>query len=118
MKWWAEVTEWPDGTRNGIYLLNDSRSKMFAFRAAGDTKIKVFKNAISIDTRGRKFQLNATQFQVNIEPETQPGRSWQVRGSRGDQYTVNEHQGQWQCSCSGFKFRGQCRHISDLRAKI
>ena len=115
MKWWAEVTEWPDATRNGIYLLNDSKSKMYAFRSAVSKQITVFRKPITIDTRGRRFQLNATQFRVSVEAEPQAGRTWQVQGSRGDEYTVTEHLGQWQCSCSGFKFRGQCRHITQLR---
>jgi hypothetical protein len=118
MKWWLEVTEWSDGTRNGIYLLDDSKSKMFAFRSAGQTKIKIFRNPIRIDTRGRKFNLNPTQYKVDVEPEIKTGRSWTVKGSRGDEYTINEHNGQWQCSCSGFKFRGQCKHIKTLRDTV
>jgi hypothetical protein len=32
MKWFAETTEWPDAkSDNHIYLLDDSKSKMFAY---------------------------------------------------------------------------------------
>jgi len=47
------------------------------------------------------------------EPEPQ-GRTWSVTGSRGDTYTVTELNGHVTCSCSGFKFRGQCRHVKEL----
>lgn len=113
MKWWVETTEWRDGTVNGVYLLNDSRSKMFAFRPAGGT-IKVFRNPITIDTRGRKFQINAKQWKTGVAAEVPEGRTWTVTGSRGDEYKVSEHHGRWACTCSGFKFRGDCKHIKTL----
>jgi len=115
MKWFAETTQWSDRTPNGVYLLDDSKSKAFAFRPfGGKGSITVFKNPLRIDTRGRKFALNAEQYAVALsEPEPQ-GRTWSVTGSRGDTYTVTELNGHVTCSCSGFKFRGQCRHVKEL----
>ena len=55
MKWFAETTDYRDSVPNGIYLLDDSKSKMYAFRARGTEAIKVFKNPIRMDMRGRKF---------------------------------------------------------------
>jgi hypothetical protein len=42
-------------------------------------------------------------------------QSWQVAGSRGATYTVNRTQTKWTCTCAGFQFRHNCRHISELR---
>jgi hypothetical protein len=43
------------------------------------------------------------------------GRRWTVTGSKGDNYIVSEQNGQWSCSCSGFTFRGRCRHVEDIK---
>ena len=114
MKWFAETTDYKDNTPNGVYLLDDGKSKMYAFRPFGTGTIKVFRNPIRIDMRGRKFVINSVQFKTELtEPEPE-GRVFVVTGSKGDQYTVNEVRGLWSCTCSGFRFRGECRHIREL----
>jgi hypothetical protein len=113
MKWFAETTQYNDSIANGVYLLDDAKSKMYAFRpASGD--IKTFRNPIRIDTRGRKFVINPIQFKTQLKEPEPEGRYWIVKGSRGDEYRVTENRGEWTCTCSGFKFRGQCRHITEL----
>jgi len=116
MKWFAETTEWKDSTPNGIYLLDDSKSKMYAYRSPRDAKIKVFKNPIRIDIRGRKFVVNSVQFKTKLREEEPEGRVIEVRGSRGDIYKVVELNGNYSCTCSGFKFRGSCRHVKEATA--
>lgn len=118
MKWFAETTNWKDATPNGVYLLNDSKSKMYAFQPFGTGEIKVFRNPIRIDTRGRKFQLNDVQYQTQVEEEQPEGRVWTVKGSRGDAYKVSESNGSYSCSCSGFKFRARCRHVDEICASV
>ena len=113
MKWFAETTDYRDRVANGIYLLNDSKSKMYAFRPATG-EIKVFKNPIRIDVRGRKFVLNSVQFKTNVREEEPEGRVIEVRGSKGDVYKVVELNGNYSCTCSGFKFRGDCRHVKSV----
>ena len=117
MKWIAETTVWSDTTiPNGVYLLDDGKSKMYAFRPQSTGAIKVFKNAIRIDTRGRKFVVNPVQFATGVkEPEPQ-GRAWTVKGSKGDEYTVTELNGNFSCTCSGFRFRGDCKHIKNIQS--
>jgi hypothetical protein len=114
MKWFAETTDWKDTVPNGIYLLNDSKSKMYAFRARGTEAIKVFKNPIRIDTRGRKFAINAVQFKTVVKEEEPEGKVYEVKGSKGDIYKVTDVNGNYSCTCSGFKFRGECKHIKEL----
>ena len=112
MKWFAETTDWKDDTPNGIYLLDDSKTKMYAFRPAGG-EIKTFKNPIRIDVRGRKFVVNPVQFKTNLKEEEPEGRYWIVKGSKGDEYRITEHSGNLSCTCSGFRFRGDCKHVKD-----
>ena len=115
MKWFAETTDYKDSVPNGIYLLDDSKSKMYAFRpAAGE--IKTFRNPIRIDVRGRKFVINPVQFKTKLKEEEPEGRVWTVKGSKGDEYKVSELNGNWSCTCSGFKFRGDCKHVKELRS--
>jgi hypothetical protein len=115
MKWFAETTEWTDNsTPNGVYLLDDGKSKMYAFKPFGHGQIKVFKNPIKIDIRGRKFKLNDAQYKTTIDPEMPEGRVWTVKGSKGDEYKVSELNGNLSCTCSGFRFRGDCRHIKQI----
>ena len=114
MKWFAETTDWKDTVPNGIYLLDDGKSKMYAFRPFGTGTIKVFKNPIRIDMRGRKFMVNPVQFKTKLKEDEPEGRVFTVTGSKGDKYIVNEVRGSWSCTCSGFKFRGECKHIKEL----
>lgn len=116
MKWFLETTQWNDNTPNGVYLLDDSKSKMYAYRSPGTKDIKVFKNPIRIDIRGRKFQLNDVQFKVKLKEEEPEGRVIEVRGSKGDVYKVVELNGNYTCTCSGFKFRGDCKHVKSVQS--
>ena len=115
MKWFAETTEWPGATApNHVYLLDDSKSKMFAYVKFGRGLPEKFSKPIRIDIRGRKFKVNSEQYQVDVEAEVPEGRVIEVVGSRGDVYRVTELRGEYSCTCSGFKFRGDCRHIKGV----
>jgi len=114
MKWFAETTDWKDSVPNGIYLLDDGKSKMYAFKPFGTGTIKVFKNPIRIDVRGRKFVINSVQFETKLKEPEPEGRVIEVRGSKGDIYKVTELNGNYSCTCSGFRFRGECKHIKEL----
>ena len=118
MKWFAETTDWKDTVANGIYLLDDGKTKMYAFRPKGTGEIKVFKNAIKIETRGRKFVVNPVQFETGLKEPEPLGRFWIVKGSKGDEYKVSELNGNLSCSCSGFRFRGKCKHSESISLAV
>jgi hypothetical protein len=117
MKWFAETTDYRDAVPNGIYLLDDARTRMYAFRPASG-EIKTFKRFIRIDTRGRKFVINPVQFETRLQEEEPEGRFWIVKGSKGDEYKITELNGNLACTCSGFRFRGQCRHVENIRSTV
>lgn len=119
MKWFAETTKWNDATTpNGIYLLDDTKTKMYAFKPFGTGDIRTFKNFIRIDTRGRKFVVNPVQFKTALKEPEPLGRFWIVKGSKGDEYKVTELNGNLSCTCSGFKFRGKCKHSESVSVAV
>ena len=118
MKWFAETTDYKDKVPNGIYLLDDAKTKMYAFRPRGTDEIKTFKNFIRIDTRGRKFVVNPVQFKTALKEPEPEGRYWIVKGSKGDEYKVSELNGNLSCTCSGFKFRGKCKHAESVSVAV
>jgi len=113
MKFYQETTVWPDSMPNGVYLLDDTKTKMYAYIKPGDKAVFKFKNPIRIDTRGRKFAVLAQQPKFEIEETTNPNR-WEVTGSKGDIYIVTLEENVYNCTCSGFTFRGACKHVKEF----
>ena len=114
MKWYSETTTYTDSMPNGTYLLNDSKTKLYAYVRPGSGTPKQFKNPIKIDTRGRKFVESSTQYKI-VTKEEPEGRVWEVAGSKGDVYKVTEANGYLSCTCSGFRFRGDCKHVKSIQ---
>ena len=116
MQFFQETTKYKDEIPGGIYLLDDSKSRMYAFISAGSATVKTFKSPITISTRGRTFRAVPNTFNYVIpEKQSTKNPTWQVRGSKGDTYIVEKTENGMVCTCSGFKFRGRCKHISELK---
>ena len=100
MKIIEEITEWDTeyAVPNHVYFVNDSKDKMFAYVAVGSVKVQEFAKPIKFSVSRRKFQEVAN--------------TWGYTGSKGAEYVVTELDGVRSCTCSGFKFRGNCRHIT------
>jgi hypothetical protein len=95
----AETTQWAGDFPNHVYLLSNDKSKMHGYAKHGESNIHMMKKPIGFDARGRKF---ITLHTIEDEPEGK-----KVIGSKGDVYYVNDGQ----CTCPGFKFRGECKHV-------
>ena len=39
---------------------------------------------------------------------------WTVKGSKGNEYLVIRQKGSYTCSCPGYTFRKNCRHIQEV----
>ena len=111
MKAFLEITKWDCPAVNHVYFMDDAKSKAYAYAKFAQTELFEFKSPLKIDTRGRKFQEVADTWGFAPRGES-PSKSRIVTGSRGNQYTVTEVDGLHTCTCSGFHFRGQCRHIT------
>lgn len=118
MKFYEETTKWETRTPNHTYLLSDDKSKAFAYVRAGTESVFKFKRPIKLDLRGRTFKAVPNTFGYKIEAEKVEGRVWTVKGSKGDEYKITELNGNYSCSCSGFRFRQSCRHVESIRQKV
>lgn len=116
MKWFAETTEWSSAVApNHVYLMDDAKSKMYAYVKFGAGAAHKFRTPVRIDIRGRKFKIVADQWHVTVDSAPPTGKSWTVPGSQGNVYTVTLLDGNYSCTCSGFKFRSQCKHTKQLQ---
>ena len=118
-----EVTEWAVDYRqpNHVYLM--SGDKALAYVPWGKGKPFYFRTFQRLDRRGRKFveeKKNVWRFDLSIRLESEEakptGQTWQISGSKGNEYVVSLDSGRWSCSCPGHSFRGRCRHVDELRA--
>jgi len=49
-----------------------------------------------------------------IEKQDTVVKTFTVKGSKGDTYTVTVNSGKSHCTCSGFQFRKSCKHVKDV----
>lgn len=117
MKFFEETTRWESPVLNHVYLLDDSKSKMFAYVRSGTEQVFQFSKPLPFDARRRSFReiKNRWNFRIN-EPKTS-NPQWTVIGSKGDRYIVEKTDSGLTCTCSGFKFRGSCKHVKEIEAK-
>lgn len=113
MKILQETTVWSDGgAANHIYVFNDSMTQAIAYVPRGSNKVFKFKRPLKIDTRGRTFEeLDDTPSEPDPEVIT-------VTGSKGEKYYLSNEGNGWLCTCPGFKFRGQCKHVAEMQQPL
>jgi hypothetical protein len=107
-----EITVWADSKSavNHTYLLDSD--KMIAYIRYGTTEPFWFKNPIKISKSGRKFEkVSNDLFNLSMNVFT-PSNTKEVKGSKGQTYIINLDENT--CTCSGYTFRGTCKHIKEL----
>ena len=116
MKVLQEITEWSVKTPNHTYIVNDSKDKLYAYIKVGSKDLVELAKPMKFYTNKRKFKEipNYTGYlpQEEIVPVS---KEWKVTGSKGDVYTVSEEQGNYSCTCTGFTYRGKCKHIESVK---
>lgn len=105
-----EITAWADGsTCNHTYLLDGD--KMWAYIPVNGVLPRYFSKPIIISRSGRKFERLATSPFSHPDIQ-QPSTVITVQGSKGQTYSVDTEAKT--CTCSGYTFRGTCKHVKDL----
>ena len=121
---YKEVTEWEgefSKTRNHTYLF-DGKNKALAYAKDGDAEIFVFHTPLTIDTRRRKFvkvkhkNLDTFAKTIQIKPKSNYPY-WTVNSESGNTYTVELIDGKYQCNCTGYSYRGSCKHSKSVAEK-
>lgn len=108
MKVLKEITVWDmDYQPNHTYLIEGDR--VVAYKPKHGSEIR--KSNIKISTSKRKFQeIPYRESEWGIRSTLQTVR---VEGSKGSNYTVTLGE-KPSCDCTGFKFRGDCKHIKQV----
>jgi len=90
-----------------IYLVDGNN--LVSYIKSGETEPFYFKNPIKgFDKRGRKFAtVTPSPFKVKKQSNL-----IEVQGSKGQVYSVDPEAKT--CTCSGFQFRGNCKHIKEI----
>lgn len=110
MKFFQEITA-GDSYPNHIYMLSDSKEFMYGYIKSGSENLEQFKSRYRFDTRGRKFREVPNTYGYVEAAVINTADRWEIVGSSGNRYIVEREGGKLKCSCSGFKFRGKCKHV-------
>ena len=97
---------------NHEYLLDGDR--VVAYRKWGVGEVIVCSGRLKIDRRGRKFEkLTDNPFLAFMHAKREEPVVLEVKGSKGNSYFVNT--AEKTCTCPGFTFRGNCKHVEKLQ---
>ena len=113
-----ETTVWSDGSNaNHTYLLDGS--KIVAYAKCSDNSVQVLKTQIKIDKRYRTFiktKHPGLQKIIKSSPTESNTRVFKVK-SKEKEYFVELSDYNYTCTCTGFNFRGKCKHIDAVAKK-
>jgi hypothetical protein len=110
MKFFRETTAW--AVPNHVYLLSTDKSKMYGYIRRGTDVSETFKKPYRFDARGRTFVEVRELGEIDLDQVK--SKKWEVAGSKGNTYVVQKIENVYNCTCSGFQFRGNCRHIKQI----
>jgi hypothetical protein len=113
-----ETTVWSDGSNaNHTYLLDGS--KIIAYAKYSDNSVQVLRTQIKIDKRYRTF-IKTKHFGLENIIKSSPTKSnirvFKIK-SKTKEYFVELSDYNYTCTCTGFSFRGKCKHITAVAKK-
>lgn len=106
-----EITEWDIDYPiiNKIYLL-DLKDNIIAYTNSDNTIIQL-QNPIKLDKRRRKFiKVNHTGLSKLIKKDNN-NRIFKVNSGDKEYIVSLDNDNRLSCTCTGFTFRGNCKHI-------
>jgi uncharacterized Zn finger protein len=113
-----ETTVWSDGSNaNHTYLLDGT--KIVAYAKYSDNTVQVLKSQIKIDKRYRTFIKTKHSGLEKLIKNTIPKSNTRVFKvqSKEKEYFVELSDYNYSCTCTGFNFRGKCKHIDAVAKK-
>ena len=114
-----ETTKWTGDylTCNHTYLL-DNQNRIIAYIKHNDDQVNVLKSQIKIDKRYRTFiKVRNTALERLIPSILKSNtRVFKVK-SNTKEYIVELNDSNYSCTCTGYSFRGKCKHITAVAEK-
>jgi hypothetical protein len=76
------------------------------------------KEAGKVKPKGIKIMpdkgVTGTQKTIKESIDEAKSKKWEFTGSKGDIYVVQKIDNMLKCSCPGFTFRGECKHVKSV----
>ena len=114
MKFFRETTAWD--VPNHVYLLSTDKSKMYGYIKRNTEDAVTFKKPYRFDARGRSFVEVKELGEIDLDEVK--SEQWKFSGSQGNEYVVQRLDGVLRCSCPGFTYRGDCKHVKQVEEKV
>jgi hypothetical protein len=117
-----ETTVWNTDSPvpNHTYLLDGD--KLVAYAKFGSDEIVISKTQIKISKRYRTFVRDYHVGLNTLIPKriAEAGvRTFKINSKEKEYFvTLKEKSNTFSCTCTGFQFRGKCKHIDAVVAKI
>ena len=108
-----EITDWGTApVKNGVYHVNEHDQLVAYHPPMGE--LKEFANPMKGFSRARrKFTVLDTYEDENIDTSVE---RIEFTGSKGNTYVVTVSD-RIACTCPGYKFRGKCKHVTEVAAR-
>jgi len=114
MKFFRETTQW--AVPNHTYLLSTDKSKMYGYIKRGTDVPETFKKPYCFDVRGRTFVEVKELGEIDLDKVK--SELWKFTGSKGNEYIVQKIDNMLKCSCPGFTYRGDCKHVKSVEEQV
>jgi hypothetical protein len=85
---------------------------MYGYIRRGTDRAETFKKPYRFDARGRTFIEVKELGEIDLDEVKSP--KWEFEGSKGEKYVVQEIDSVLQCSCPGYRYRGECKHVKSI----
>lgn len=115
MRFFLEKTQWDTDTPNHIYLLSDDKSRMYGYIPRPTHELQLMKKPIQFSARGRKFVEVPNYWNFKLPDTANKSEVTRVQGSKGQEYLVEKTATGVTCTCPGFTFRGDCKHVKEVK---
>jgi hypothetical protein len=117
-----ETTVWNTDSPvpNHTYLLDGD--KLVAYAKFGSDEIVISKTQIKISKRYRTFVRDShigLKKLIVAKPPEAGVRTFKINSKQKEYFvTLKEKSNTFSCTCTGFQFRGKCKHVEAVVAKI
>ena len=89
---------------------------MYGYIKRGTEEAVTFKKPYRFDARRRTFQEVKELGEIEIDQVR--SEKWEFTGSKGDKYIVQKMDNMLKCTCPGFTFRGDCKHVKQIEETV